>query len=291
MSHVQALSKMMSDGALPIGLGCSRLGSVNGASGPEALAILQAALDDGIRFFDTSNIYAQGDSERLLSQVLGGRDDVIVCSKAGKFLSWKKRALVPLKGLLRGVARRSDQARKGLASARAKPMPTRWDPAFLTASIDASLGRLKRERLEMFMLHSPDAEVVRRGEAVGALAAAAQAGKIGIVGVSVDDVACAEACLQDPRVGAIQVPLHPGDTAFDAILAEARGKGVAVIAREILGGTAAISGASDPRTYAAERIAEVILRPEVTLTLVGTTRLTNLAASVAAVHAATEPSA
>lgn len=286
MSHVQAMSKMMPAGALPIGLGCSRLGSVNGASGPEALAILQAALDDGIRFFDTSNIYAQGDSERLLSQVLGGRADVIVCSKAGKFLSWKKRALVPLKGLLRGAARRSEQVRKGVASARAKPMPTRWDPAFLTASIDASLGRLKRERMEMFMLHSPDAEVVRRGEAVGALAAAAQAGKLGLIGVSVDNVACAEAALEDPRVQALQIPLLPGDTSFDAVLARATAQGVVVIAREILGGAAAIAGAADPKAYAADRIAEMIHHPSVTLTLVGTTRLGNLAASTEAARRA-----
>ena len=54
----------LSQSDLALGLGCSRLGSVNGATGTEARDLLQAALDQGVRFFDTSNIYAQGDSER-----------------------------------------------------------------------------------------------------------------------------------------------------------------------------------------------------------------------------------
>ena len=283
-------TQLLPQGALPIGLGCSRLGSVNGASGPEAAALIRAALDEGIRFFDTSSIYGQGDSERLIGQVLGRRDDCIVCSKAGKYLSWKRRLLLPVKGLLRGVARRSDRARSGVAAARSKPMPVRWDKRFLQQSIDGSLRRLGRERIEMFMLHSPAAEVLLDGGAMDALAQAQKAGKLGLIGVSPDDAACAEAALRDPRVQALQIPLLPGDSTFDGVAAAAAAAGVHVIAREILGVAQAISGAADPGAHVRGRIAELIRQPEVTLPLVGTTRLQNLAACAAAARSAVRSS-
>lgn len=282
MLPTETLQEMMPDDALPLGLGCSRLGSVNGASLPEATLLLNTALERGFRFFDTSNIYGQGDSERLLAQVLGQRDDCVVCSKAGKYLSWKKQALVPFKKVLRGLARRSSQARQTVSAARAKPMPTRWDAPFLTASIEASLRRLGRPRIEMFMLHSPSAGDLKDGAAMDALEAAQKAGKLGFIGVSVDDVETAEAALRDPRVQTLQIPLLPGDSQFSTVVQTAHAAGIVVIAREILGGAQAIAGAADPARYAADRIAEMIAAPDVDLALVGTTRLSNLEASVKA---------
>lgn len=282
MPFETAETRLLPQGALPIGLGCSRLGSVNGASGPEAAAVIQTALDEGIRFFDTSSIYGQGDSERLIGQVLGNRNDCIVCSKAGKYLTWKRRLLLPVKGLLRGVARRSVRTRSGVATARSKPMPVRWDKRFLQQSIDSSLRRLRRERIEMFMLHSPAAEVLLDGGAMDALAEAQKAGKLGLIGVSPDDASSATAALKDPRVQALQIPMRPGDNTFGGVAAAAAAAGVYVIAREILGGAQAVSGAADPSAHVRERIAGLIRQPQVTLPLVGTTKVQNLAACAAA---------
>jgi aryl-alcohol dehydrogenase-like predicted oxidoreductase len=266
-------------------LGCSRLGSVNGPPKPEARALLERALHEGLRVFDTSNIYGQGDSERLLAEVIGARDDCVICSKAGKYLSWKRRLLLPVKGALQGLVRRSGRARGTLAAARARPMPTCWEPDFLRRSLDASLRRLNRPRIEIFLLHSPEAEVLRQGEAIGALERAQSAGKIGLIGASVDDLAAAEAALADPRIAVLQLPLRPGETAFDALAARAAGAGVAVMAREILGGAQAISGARDPAAFAQARIAGMIARADVALPLIGTTRMTNLLAAIDAARA------
>lgn len=273
-------------GGLPLGLGCSRLGSVNGATRDEALGLLDFALDQGVRFFDTANIYGQGDSERLLGETLGRRDDCVVCSKAGKHLSLKMQVAAPLKGVLRGLVRNSGQARRGVSAARAQPMPMRWDAPFLLNSIEGSLRRLKRERIEMFMLHSPPAQVLIDGEAVGALETARNAGKIGVIGVSVDGIDAAGAALDDVRVRALQLPLLPGESAFDPVVRRAACAGVAVIAREILGGPQAVAGAVDPGGYARDRIADVIRTAGVSITLVGTTRVVNLKASIEAARAA-----
>lgn len=273
-------------GGLPLGLGCSRLGSLNGATGDEARRLLGLALDQGVRFFDTANIYGQGDSERLIGEVLGQRDDCVVCSKAGKHLSLKMQIAAPLKSVLRGLVKRSAQAQRGVSSARARPMPTRWDGPFLMSSIEGSLRRLRREQIEMFMLHSPPAQVLIDGEAVEALERARSGGKVGLVGVSVDDVDAAEAALNDSRVRALQVPLRFGETAFDPIVRRAARSGVAIIAREILGGPRAVVGPVDPRGYASRRIASVIRTPGVSIALVGTTRVVNLQASIEAARAA-----
>ncbi len=266
---------------LKIGLGCSRIGSVNGPSKDDARLLLQRALAEGLRFFDTSNIYGQGDSERLLAEVIGQRDDCIICSKAGKYLDWKKRLLVPVKGVLRGLVQRSSKAREAVTTVRAKPMPTCWHPDFLRNSLEASLRRLNRPRIEVFFLHSPEAEVLLRGDAIGALEIAQTAGKIGMVGVSVDDVAAGMAALADPRVQVLQVPLRPNETVFDPVVTLAAARGVAVIAREILGGPQAISGAVDPGDYAQTRIAQMIARHDVALPLIGTTKIANLLAAIA----------
>lgn len=279
-------SKLPSNGALPLGLGCSRLGSVNGANGAEARALVHLALDQGVRFFDTSNIYGQGDSERILGDLLKQRDDCFVCSKAGKHLAIKMRAAAPLKSILRTVARRSDKTRQSIKAARARPMPTRWDAAFLSRSLDASLRRLRRDHIDMFMLHSPPAEVVAQGDAVGALDQAREAGKIGILGVSVDDIETALAAINDPRVKALQIPLHPGDTSFDQLVIDASLKGVAIIAREILGGAQAIAMQSDPALYARQQIIAAVRRPGVSLPLIGSTRAVTLVASIEAARAA-----
>lgn len=271
----------LQDGALQVGLGCSRLGSINGASADEARALINRALDAGIRFFDTSNIYAQGDSERLLGEVLGRRDDCIICSKAGKYLDWKKRALLPLKGLIRATVKRSSKASEGVRTARAKPMPMRWDEPFLTRSIEQSLRRIGRPRIEMFMLHSPNAKVIEDGEAVGALEGLRGAGKLGIIGVSVDDVETAIACLKDARIKVMQVPIRPGEAIFNEVIHTAALSGVRIIAREILSGHNGIASVDNSSKFLDARISEIIAHPDISLPLVGTTKMKNLDALIA----------
>lgn len=277
---------LLPQGALRLGLGCSRLGSVNGATREEAHELLQIALDGGIRFFDTSNIYGQGDSERVLGQILGQRADCVVCSKAGKHLSLRSRLLLPFKQMLRGTVRRSTQASRSVSAVRSKPMPTRWDPQFLLNSLDASLRSLGRPRIEIFMLHSPPIDVVRHGDAVGALENAQRAGKIGLVGVSVDDAATAAAAMLDPRVQILQLPLRPDEAEYDQLVRQAARQGVAVIAREIFGGAGMIKRAKDSAQFARDRVGQLIHTPGVLLPLVGTISPKHLLQAIDAAHAA-----
>ncbi len=269
-------------GALPLGLGCSRLGSVGGASNDEARALLQAALAEGIRVFDTANVYGQGDSERLVGEAIAGRDDCIVISKAGKYVAWQRRAALPLKSIIRSATRRSTGTRQRVSAARATPLPTRWDALSLAKSLDGSLRRLGRDHVDVFLLHSPSAEVIRAGEAIRVLDAARSAGKIGEVGVSADDAEAAMAALSDGRVRVLQVPLRPGSSEYDRILEQAVGAGVQIIAREILGGFGSLASREDFAGFARKRIADVVSDPRVAVPIVGSTRVATLSASASA---------
>lgn len=252
----------------------------------EGRVLVRRAVAEGVRFFDTSNIYGQGDSERVLADVLGRQEGFVVCSKAGRYFAWPKRFLVPVKAAIRRVTRVSDHARLTVGAARARPLPSCWQPDFLCKSIEGSLARLRRSHIEIFLLHSPDAEVLRRGDAMRTLEQAQADGKVGIIGASVDDVAAAQQALCDDRVRVLQIPLRPGETAFDAVARRATDAGVMVIAREVLGGAATMGAAADPDGFARARIGAMCRRPDVALSLIGTTRLPNLLAAVQAARAA-----
>lgn len=267
----------------PVGLGCSRLGSVLGASRESAEHLLEVALDNGVTFFDTSDIYGQGESERLLGRVTAGRSDVVICSKVGKHPSLTQRAMLPFKPLIKAFAGRSAAMRQTVRQSRARPMSTNWDPSYITLAVERSLRRMGRDYIDILMLHSPSAEIVRRGDAVGALEAACRAGKIGMIGISVDDAEVAEAALNDSRVGAIQLPLHPGCCEYGGIVQLAHTKGVATVAREVLGDPNVIGKQVLNSEVVSARVAQVTKETDVTVVLIGTTNAVHLLEAISRV--------
>jgi aryl-alcohol dehydrogenase-like predicted oxidoreductase len=262
----------------PIGLGCSRFGSILGANERQSANLIAAALDHGINFFDTSDIYGQGDSERILGRVLRNRQDVVICTKIGKVISPTRRLLLPLKQIIRGVTNRSSAAQKTVRGARARPMPANWSPQYLATAIDRSLSRLKRDRIDILMLHGADAEIIRRGAALDMLERAKAMGKVGLVGLSVDTDDVASIALMDDRVTVLQVPMWPGSTDFNQILTRAAARDVPVVAREIFGGVAARTklGASER----ARALAAAVSNPGVAVSLIGTTKTEHLIEAV-----------
>lgn len=132
-------------------------GSGNGAiaktGAADAAAMVGRALEAGINFFDTADVYADGESERVLGQALGNRrDEVVIATKAG----WRTGA--PLN-------------RNGLSAAH-----LHW-------SIDRSLERLGTDHVDVFVAHRDDANTPLE-ETLAALDAIVRAGKARYLGVS-----------------------------------------------------------------------------------------------------------
>jgi aryl-alcohol dehydrogenase-like predicted oxidoreductase len=119
----------------------------------EAIRLLDRALDLGYNHLDTANIYGKGANEELLAKALKGRrDEFLLASKTG----------IVVDGPRRGID---------------------CSPDAMTESIDASLMRLQTDRIDLFYMHRYDPKVPI-ADAVGALARAIEAGKIGAYGVS-----------------------------------------------------------------------------------------------------------
>jgi aryl-alcohol dehydrogenase-like predicted oxidoreductase len=138
------------------GLGCMSVSGVYGsADDAESLRMVNHALDIGVTFLDTANIYGAGHSETLLSRVLKTRrDEVTLATKAG-------------------IVRP-----KNPGEPRAN-----GDPAFIKKCLDESLMRLGVDEVDLYYYHRVDSRVPIE-ETVGAYAELLQAGKIKHIGLS-----------------------------------------------------------------------------------------------------------
>jgi aryl-alcohol dehydrogenase-like predicted oxidoreductase len=128
-----------------VGLGCNNFGRRIGVE--ETRAVVDAALESGVSFLDTADVYGDdGASERFLGEVLlGRRDRVLLATKFG--------------GLSDGA------------------------PATVRAAIDASLRRLRTDRVDLYHYHRPDGKTPI-AETLGALNELVDAGKVREIGCS-----------------------------------------------------------------------------------------------------------
>jgi len=139
-----------------IGLGCMGMSDFYGPSDEATnLSVLNAALDIGINFFDTADMYGVGANERLLGKVLKSRRAEVVL--ATKF----------------GIARGPDGAPLGINGA----------PEYVRKACDASLQRLGVDHIDLYYQHRVDPKVPIE-ETVGAMAELVKAGKVGHLGLS-----------------------------------------------------------------------------------------------------------
>ncbi len=223
-----------------IGFGCSRIGGVfaQGGGSQEVVSVLHRALDAGITFYDTADMYSQGESEALLGQAFRGRrEKVILASKGGYCLPTQRKLVARVKPLVRPVARMLGLKRQNLPAGLSGTLSQDFSPSYLVQALEGSLRRLKTDYLDLYQLHSPPASVIERGEILETLESLKQQGKIRFYGVGTDTVEDALLCLRYPQIASVQMPFGLLDLeALDTALAQAEERGVGVIARGCFGG-------------------------------------------------------
>ncbi len=134
-----------------VGLGCNNFGGRIDAAASRR--VIDAALDHGITFFDTADIYADTQSETVMGAALEGRRDrVILATKFGS----------PIKG--------STETRLGRRN-------------YVLKAAEDSLRRLRTDRIDLYQMHRPDAETPIE-ETLGALEELVETGKIRWYGCS-----------------------------------------------------------------------------------------------------------
>ncbi len=185
-----------------ISLGTWAFGSEWGeVSDEDSYAALNRAVDLGVNFLDTADVYGDGRSERLIGRLLEERpnEEIFVATKAGRRLD--------------------PHTAEG------------YDHEHLSSFVERSLKNLGVEALDLLQLHCPPTEVYRRDETFKALDNLQEAGKIKNYGVSVEKVEEARAALDYPGVKTVQIIFNvfrqrPADEFFP--LAEERDVGVIV---------------------------------------------------------------
>jgi aryl-alcohol dehydrogenase-like predicted oxidoreductase len=223
-----------------IGFGCARLGGIMASSGTkrEPLDALQRAFEQGITFYDTADMYTQGESETLLGRAFAGkRDRVIIASKAGYCLPSQRKLVARIKPLVKPLVRMLGLTRQSLPSGVSGSLSQDFSADYLTGAIEASLRRLNTDYLDLFQVHSPPTELIARGEFIETLERLKAQGKTRHYGVACDTVEDALLALQYPGVASVMFPFGLLDQeAQEALFARAEAQGVALIARGCFGG-------------------------------------------------------
>ena len=147
-----------------LGFGCSMIASLaTRNSRTEVESTLSEAREAGITFFDTADVYGQGDSERLLGKLLRRQGEgMIVCTKAGLTVGPLEGIVRIAKPILNPLMRRWSSARTATMQARRHQERQCFDPNYLRRQIEGSLRRLNVDRIDLFLLHNPPVDVPQR---------------------------------------------------------------------------------------------------------------------------------
>ncbi|NSW77026.1 MAG: aldo/keto reductase [Candidatus Atribacteria bacterium] len=201
-----------------VGFGAWAIGSGWGkVDEDDAIRALHRAIDLGVNFIDTADVYGDGRSERLIARVLRERRErVLVATKAG-------RRLLP-------------------------HVPEGYTYENLSQFVERSLRNLEVECLDLLQLHCPPTPVYYMPEVFDALDRLTTEGKIRFYGVSVEKVEEALKAIEYPGVRSVQIIFNifrqrPAELFFDL----ARQRRVAVIARVPLA-SGLLSGKITPQT-------------------------------------------
>lgn len=166
----------------------------------ESVAAIERAVDLGINFFDTADVYGMGHSEELLGKTLKGKD-CIIATKVGNHVD-------------------SAGARKDFSE------------NYIREAIEGSLKRLNRETIDLYQLHNPDPNTYKKGEVFEALNRLKEEGKIRAIGVSISNPKEGLDLIRTHKPDCLQVLFNVlNQEPAKELIPEAEKNGVGIIAR------------------------------------------------------------
>jgi aryl-alcohol dehydrogenase-like predicted oxidoreductase len=257
-----------------LAFGAAKLGAFWQRGDREQRRAFEEALRLGLNLIDTADVYARGLSERLIGQILGSkRNEVILCTKAGQIKTpWA--ALSAARSEPKQAARHLRAAVPGRTPKDPSLVPRCFDSRYLIGALEGSLRRLRTDHVEIFLLHSPNAQDIAHGAWRNAAQSLLAAGKILHFGISCDDQAAAQEALAHETVAFLELPVNALSPQFDDVIRTAGERGVGVLARSPFDGgrvsrLARSLPSENPEDVLAVLLRSVTDRPEIISTIVG----------------------
>jgi aryl-alcohol dehydrogenase-like predicted oxidoreductase len=228
-----------------IGFGGARIGGLLAQDGGRetSLKTLEAACDAGINFYDTADIYSQGESEILVGKAFRKkRNKVFIATKGGYCLPGRKRLIQLIKPFVKPIVRAMGLRRSAVPAALSGTISQDFSPGHLRKAVEASLRRLQSDHIDLYQIHSPPPEELlgtRLQEALGLLARLREQGKIREYGIALDSVDDAEYCLGMEGIASLQMPFGLMDLeALDGVFDKFSERQYGIITRGCFGGSA-----------------------------------------------------
>jgi len=176
-------------------------GSWGKTNDEESLRALEYAIDKGVNFFDTADVYGDGHSEELLAKATKGKEDKVFI--ATKF------------------------CRAGDIHS-----PDNYTYEAVRAYCEDSLKRLNREAIDLYQVHCPPFAILKDGKVFEVLDRLQEEGKIRHYGVSVETVEEGLFCLENPNLKALQVIFNIfRQKPLEELFPKAKEKGVGILVR------------------------------------------------------------
>jgi aryl-alcohol dehydrogenase-like predicted oxidoreductase len=199
-----------------VGLGTWQLGADWGSVAPDdARATLEAAVEEGVTFFDTADVYGDGRSEQFCGELHRRHSEVMIATKMGR---------------------------------RAEQLPANYNRHSFLEWNDRSRANLGVEQLDLVQLHCPPDPVFDNDAVFEALDEMVSTGRIRAYGVSVETCAQALAAIAHPHVASVQIILNCFRLKpLEEVLPAAQEAGVGILARVPLA-SGLLSGRYDERT-------------------------------------------
>ncbi|WP_226086063.1 aldo/keto reductase [Mesobacillus sp. S13] len=176
-------------------------GSWGKTNDEEALRSLEYAIEQGVNFFDTADVYGDGHSEELLAKATKGKEDQVYI--ATKF------------------CRQGDIFD-----------PQNYSYETVRSYCEDSLRRLNREAIDLYQIHCPATEILRDGSVFEVLDRLQEEGKIRHYGVSVETVEEGLISLENPNVKSLQIIFNMfRQKPLETLIPQAYQKGVGLLVR------------------------------------------------------------
>jgi aryl-alcohol dehydrogenase-like predicted oxidoreductase len=164
---------------------------------------IEAAINAGINFFDTADIYGLGHSEELLGNIIGGNKNILIATKVGNV-------------------------------ARNNQFTTDYSKEYILSACDASLKRLKRDTIDYYQLHTARIQHLEIGDCVEAMKTLQQSGKVQYWGLSLNTFefdAEVKFCLENNLGNGFQLVLNIINQKALSVIKDIANKGFGIIAR------------------------------------------------------------